>query len=592
VPARIVTRTPPLGSGAANPTAQTELVPPSTMPARRPITQPPPPPAKRASQSGPLPHPSTTAGAGGPQGNRSTAAWATDGVKPEVGSQTAPFVGRASAVTDEPAFAGRVRVSPGDESSFQTGKVRSVDDDEDLIPGRRGSRAGMWVLVMALLVMGASAAVVYVFVIRKGKDQVAAKPPPDAAIARATPDAAPIVITPVIDAAPAPPPSPLEVARGELGGDVELRLRTAIQSLDGKDEPAAQALHAHLIAQLAQDLVDRASVSDRLEGDKLRKEAKQLVLDAATLAQRAFKATGDDPGANLAMAEVLRLQGKSARDIKRYLDTAKAKADKDWTREIALAEALGLVRDGKLDDARVAFAAIDNGDGKLDSSGDVRARFHLALVDFAQNKAADAKPLVDTVLAAQADHAAAKALSARLETVVAKTDAMPPEDRKDAGVGPATPIPIPTPDLGGDYDHLVARANALAETSCAKAMDLFAKALEQKPNGVEALTGEGYCHIDAKQFASAFSKFRAALAVSAKYEPALWGFAEAYQQQGRREQAIEAYKAYLEVYPDAAKAKRQLELLGATSAPTPPPSNGSGSAVAPPPDPGAGAGSG
>ena len=80
-------------------------------------------------------------------------------------------------------------------------------------------------------------------------------------------------------------------------------------------------------------------------------------------------------------------------------------------------------------------------------------------------------------------------------------------------------------------------------------MELYAKALEQKPNGVEALTGMGYCHLDAKQFASAFSKFRAALAVSSRYEPALWGVAEAYQQQGRKEQAIEACKAYLEVYP-------------------------------------------
>jgi tetratricopeptide (TPR) repeat protein len=113
-------------------------------------------------------------------------------------------------------------------------------------------------------------------------------------------------------------------------------------------------------------------------------------------------------------------------------------------------------------------------------------------------------------------------------------------------------------------------------------MDLYAKALEQKPNGVEALAGMGYCHIDAKQFASAFSKFRAALAVSPRYEPALRGIAEAYQQQGRKEQAIEAYKAYLEVYPDSASAKKQLERLGGDAAPPP----------AAPADPGTGSGSG
>src|SRR5439155_24198532 len=145
---------------------------------------------------------------------------------------------------------------------------------------------------------------------------------------------------------------------------------------------------AHVIAQLAQDLMDRASVTADKSADDLRKEAKQLVLDAATAAQRALVAAGDDAGANIAMAEVLRLQGKPERDIKRYLDTARARGDKRWERDLALADAMVLQRDGKLDDARAAFAAIDQGDGKLESSGDVRARFHLALVLASQAKPA------------------------------------------------------------------------------------------------------------------------------------------------------------------------------------------------------------
>ena len=118
-------------------------------------------------------------------------------------------------------------------------------------------------------------------------------------------------------------------------------------------------------------------------------------------------------------------------------------------------------------------------------------------------------------------------------------------------------------------------------------MDLYAKALELKPNGVEALVGLGYCQIDAKQFSSAFSKFRAALVVSPRYEPALRGIAETYQQQGRKEQAIEAYRRYLEVYPDSVAAKKQLERLGAdTQAPSAPPGpSGSGAAPAPAPAP-------
>ena len=131
------------------------------------------------------------------------------------------------------------------------------------------------------------------------------------------------------------------------------------------------------------------------------------------------------------------------------------------------------------------------------------------------------------------------------------------------------------------YDTLIASANKAAETSCARAMELYNRALEQKPNGVEALTGLGYCYIDAKQFSSAFSKFRTALAMSSRYEPALRGIAEGYLQQGRKDLAIEAYKHYLEVYPDNAAAKKQLERLGpgpqdtpAPPAPSPSPSPG------------------
>jgi tetratricopeptide (TPR) repeat protein len=517
--------------------------------------------------------------------------WATDGVKPDASElpTAGPFVGKLAAIPDEPAFAGRVRMAPGDAASFDPSRVRGVDDDDDVLPARRGSRAGMWVLLMALAVMGGAAVGVYLFVLRDGRDEQAAHAVKDAGVVvAATPDAAQVV-APAADAAAAEAVAPIAAARAGLGADLEPWLRTSMQGLDAQPDAPSQALRAHLTAQLAQDLIDRAGLIASPEADNLRKDAKQLVLDAATAAQRALRAAGDDPGANIAMAEVLRLQGKPARDISRYLETAKARPDKNWAVELALADAMLLARDGKLDEARAAFAAIDQGDGKLETAGDVRARFHLALVLAAQGKAADARPLVDAILAAQPEHTGARALSGKLETLVAKTDPLPPEDgnkdgSKDAGKAPpprtnpprtgGTPPPPPTtpPSSGGPdtYDRLVARANAVADTSCAKAMDLYSKALEQKPNGVEALAGLGYCQIDAKQFSSAFSKFRAALAVSPRYEPALRGVAETYQQMGRKEQAIEAYKAYLEIYPDSVAARKQLERLGGDAGAHPP----------------------
>ena len=596
-------RTPPMGSGVTTPSG----------PTRRPITQPPgPPPASKKTPTGPVPVSPTgpTIRATGdhragptpapartsaptpqppspskapPMGEgRSTGVWASDPIKPSGGGPSGggpsgPYVGKLAAIPDEPAFAGRVRVSPSDESSFDTGKVR-LDDDDDMMPRRSGSKAGLIILTMMLLVGAGAAAIVYIFVIKKDNpEQVATA---DAALAT-TPDAASLVVTPMVDAAEAPPMSPVDAAKAELAQNVEARLRAALDTLP-KDAPETQAVRANIGAAVAQSLLDRAGlVADKSEADKLRKESKTIVLDAATAAQRAHKAAPDDPAANIAMASVLRLQGKSTKDIQRYLDAAKPKAG-DWMRDVAIAEAMVYARDGKLDDARKSFEAIDAGPGKLETSNDVRARFHLALIALAQNRVADSKAAVDAILAAQPEHAGAKALAAKLETKVSNTDPLPPEDPGKGSSGGSTKPPSGGDVVsGGSYDQLLARANKMAETSCGKALEIYGKALEQKPNGVEALTGQGYCHIDAKQFASAFSKFRSALAISSRYEPALWGVAEAYQQQGRREQAVEAYRKYLEIYPNTAKAQKQIERL--TGGVTPTPTPGSGSAPAPTP---------
>jgi tetratricopeptide (TPR) repeat protein len=608
-PVRSGQRTPNPSGGKAPPTpalgvrpvgtAATEVMPPAppTVPARRPITQPPPIPDSNRKTM-------LHANQAFPQAasNRSTGGWAAEGMpagSPDDGDGPS-FGGRLSAIPDEPAFAGgfagRVRSGPTDERGFETGKVALVDDDDDLLPGRRGSSAGKWIVIVALLVMGAAAGVIYMVMNKQGgKKEEVVKTPADAMQVAVVVDAQ-TTVTPIVDAAA--PQDPLDVARAELGRDDEARLKTAMTSLDGKDDPAAQALHARLGVGLAQAMLDRANLlADKSEAEKLRKDAKQLVIDAAPFAQRSLKAKADDASANLAMADVLRLQGKSAREIKRYLDAARAKADKDLARDVALSEALVLVRDGKLEDAKTALTAIDSGDGKLEQSGDVRARFHLALVALAQGKAGDAKPLIAQIVAAAPDHAGARALASRVDTAVARTDPLPPEDggAKDAGVVVQPEHHHDTPPIpsGASYDALITQGNnAAANTNCTRAMELYAKALDAKPNGVEALAGMGYCHIDRKEFASAHSKFRAALAISPRFEPALFGVAEAYAQQGRKEDAINSFKAYLEIYPGAAKAKRQLEMLGvnldaptnpgSAAPPTPqgsgaPPASGSGS---------------
>jgi tetratricopeptide (TPR) repeat protein len=371
-------------------------------------------------------------------------------------------------------------------------------------------------------------------------------------------------------------------------------MRSALDTLASQDDSDAQAVRARLMTAIAQDLQDRAGLVEKSDGDKLRKDAKQLAVDAGSLAQRAVKAKPDDASANLAMAEVLRLQGKSAHEVRRYLDVARSKAgsDADLAHGAALADALLLARDGKLDDAAKALAAIEG--------NDARVALATALVAFAQNRTDDAKKAIDAVLAQAPDQEAAHVLQKKLDTTVVKTDPLPPEDHAGSGASSGSgsgskrpPAPPPTAD-GGGYDALITKANKLAETNCARAIEMFQKALDLKPNGVDALVGMGYCHLDAKQFASAFSNFRSALVVSPRFEPALGGIAETYQRQGNKDMAIESWRKYLEVFPNAAKAKKQLEILGATvDAPSPPSPPTPTPTPAPTPTPeGSGGGSG
>ena len=592
--ARPPTPPPPPPAPKANPLAQTELSPsgPISTPvaSRRPPTEPPPPPRPKLE----------------PPPGRATAAWASNDIKASesmAAMPQGPRGGKISASPDEPMFAGKVRVQPSDRSTFD-GKLVASDDDEDFYPAARGSRAGMWIALISLLVIGAAAGGVYMFVFKTKKPATTQSGKQDAAVAPEVGDASSVVVAPIIDAQEVAA-GPLDAARAELVAGVHTRMKTALDGLAGKDDPATLAMRARLMTAMAQGMNDRAGFVDKAEADKLRKDSKQIVVDAAPLAQRALAAQADSVDANLALADVMRLQAKPAPSVKRYNTAAKGKAatDKLAAASVALSEAQLGIRDGKLADATAALGSAEA------PPDDMRIKLALALIAYAQAKPGDAKAQVDQILATQPDHDAALAMYKKLETSVATGDPLPPEDGSGAkpnnagsGAKPNTGTGT-TPNTGGgggdSYDAILAKANKLAESNCTAAMPLYEKALVQKSNGVEALTGAGYCHLDRKEFSSAFSKFRAALLVSPRYEPALGGIAETYGRQGNKPAAIEAWNKYLEVFPGSAKAKKQLEILGVsepgTGLPKPegggtPPSGGgdtkpAGSDSTPPPAP-------
>jgi predicted Zn finger-like uncharacterized protein len=170
------------------------------------------------------------------------------------------------------------------------------------------------------------------------------------------------------------------------------------------------------------------------------------------------------------------------------------------------------------------------------------------------------------------------------DTATAMAPATPPPT-----LPPPTPLPAPAarapveaphpagspaerPAAGGEgrpvsYEKLVVEGNRLlARGSVAKASKLFDQALTMRPDGVMALTGTAYVHLDRQRQLKAIDFFQRALAVDPTHGPALFGIAEAYRAQGDAPEALAAYRQYLALAPsgaDAPAARQQIKELSA-----------------------------
>ncbi|HLU67557.1 MAG TPA: tetratricopeptide repeat protein, partial [Kofleriaceae bacterium] len=297
----------------------------------------------------------------------------------------------------------------------------------------------------------------------------------------------------------------------------------------------------------------------------------------------------------LALADARRLEGERTIEVERLLRQAsQTPLAPELAREAELVQALLHVRDERLRDARVLLDKIAG----ASPSGDVRARLRLAWLDHLDGNKAPAVKSAEAVLAAQAEHEGARALLARLGAGEEETPEKPEKVEEPAAGGRTAPERASGGGGGGgkparkeepaedSLDATLARANKAAESgNCKQAMSLFRKVLDANPASVEALTGLGYCHLDRKEYESARTRFRAALGISSRYQPAMWGIAEAYQQQGLKQEAIERYRRFLEEHPGsprAGAARRQIQRLGGGASPGgAQPETGSGSGPAP-----------
>ncbi len=528
--------------------------------------------------------PSTSSAPAGPV----TGGWATKGQVRKQGSTSrdgasGPTGGRARGQSDEAAFVGGGGM-PNIRGEFENGRFvpTSYSDDEPLIPPR--SRGGLWVILFSLIVMAGAAGTVYLFLYTGGEESEEAAPvaqPADAAVAVAP---QPPVTPPTT---PAPPDAAAELDKLLTDADTALvtdsqetleptaEQLSALASGAGGEaaakSPAFLAMRSRVETALGQQLLDRAKLAPTpAESKKLTEQARARGRTAHQLADQALALQADHPAAVLAMADARRLEGDRTIEVERLLRRVAQfpQGGAALARDADMVMSLLRVRDDRLRDARVLLDKL----AKASPAGDVRARFRLAWIDYLDANADAAVSGAEAVLKAQPRHTGARALLDKIagtaKPPVDTADPMPPEEPASAGK-PREPV-AGKPAEGGNkpaeggkpaagsrdsFDAVLARAEKLAEDgNCGGAMPLYRKVLDMHPASVEALTGLGYCHLDRREFASAHARFRAALGISSRYQPAMWGIAEAYQRQGLKPQALERFEAFLSEHPTSPRA--------------------------------------
>jgi tetratricopeptide (TPR) repeat protein len=475
-------------------------------------------------------------------------------------------------VDDDPAFARTNPTTPPRLTPSGMAAPSDLDDDDLETPRRR--RAGLWAgLLAATLLLGGGA---YLAMFKR--------------------DAVRGLITP-------------HDARGEeayrrgreyflLDSDDAFRnAATEFERAHALDDKGALPLAALAEVQStwAQDLRDDAraletgapSVQAASAAKTLRRDAQAHLDEAKKLATDALNADPDAVEVNRAMADYLRVDGAPAPEVQRYLDRAAAKRASDP--EVAFVAGALALRDGRLDDAKTKLAQANQLNQAVTQHTLLRASMLLARVDLQTGDKEGARLQLQSVLAANSQHDRARALLAQFDPgapTAAATTTGPAAAAAAAAAAlapaaamptAATAVPAPVAPSGpvgtvptgmdaagakndksgesGDYAKLVAQADRLSENGRAKeARKLYEKALQRQPDGLEAMTGIGYCDLDAEKFSSAVEHFKRALAVAPGYGEAIIGLAEAYKLRGDRKEAVGWYKQYLDKLPNGPKA--------------------------------------
>jgi predicted Zn finger-like uncharacterized protein len=343
-------------------------------------------------------------------------------------------------------------------------------------------------------------------------------------------------------------------------------------------------------------LLDAQGAPAQAVAQTLRKQAQAYLDEGKRAATDALAHAPDAPEVNRAMGDLLRVDGAPAGEVERYLKRSLDKAPSDP--EATYVMGALLLREGKSDDAKARLEQANTLEQALRKQPLLRATYLLAKIAQAAGQRDEAKRLVTSILAVNPQHERAKALAAQLDAAApAPTPpaAPPPATAPAATAAPSTPAapspsaqaPSPSPSVlpsppsstadsapAGDYNKIVAQADRLLENGrTEQARKLYEKALVGRPDGVEAMTGLGYCDLDRERFLAAVDHFKRALQIAPEFGEALIGLAESYKVRGEKGQALDYYRRYLKAQPNGPRAAmaqknvRELEARGATSAP-------------------------
>ncbi len=476
-----------------------------------------------------------------------------------------------------------------------------VDEDDEPARKRGGSGGKTVALVALILLAGAGAGVGLAW------DRIA--PLVGIQTGRSGVDA----VAPMLEEAQA------ELARDDAEGyerAVEVLTRASALS---EDDARVMALLAQTHAAWAQSIAFEADDVEARAGAEavatLRAQQNRKTEEAKRSGEAALSKAPNDVRALIALANALRL----ARDVdgaeQKLAQAQQLEGRSNTSAEWLYVSALVAMTRG----SNVAAARSGAGQAVLRDPALLRAQLLYARALAADGERAQAVAALDQVLQRQPGHGPATRLRAMIAEAAdagVESDDAALVAEADAGTtvaantavadasGPAAPQEngqtnqqTSTPR---DYSTLVRRGNdAVEEGNVGQARRLFEEAIRQRPGGPEASTGLGYIALNARDIERAIGYFQPA--ANRGFADALLGLGEAYRQSGRRQQALEAYRSYLQRSPngrEANVARRQVSQLeeelgvstpppgpGASAGPGAGPESGSASTT-PPPGPG------